>query len=495
LPKAAGASCDVNGLARTADGQLLLMLGDRRKSKQPAQPWLRARDGRWRQVSAPSRLYGWLDNFALIDCGAKVYVPTLHGVWSFDGKRFVSESTLHTSSLWRCGDTLVARGYVRGQHAYEILRDGKWQPFAVPEPDVVPGGLGKQVYLDGKNVLPVRRVRLPAPPPRRRPAPAPAAKVAARTFSFNRFLRTLTEHPAAKKRDEPLDLVSRVKADRGLPLAADVRAYLTALGSHAFEHSVGQWLHPDPNDVLFLDTSSLDRFVEGGLKYPGNAAGLLMDLLPIGCDVSGNCYCVELAKDRSRVFILPHELDELSLVADSLTTFAELNDLEQAWLELADAEGMDWDDHDRDTPAFKALQTRAKALEGRVNAVFDYVATLEMLLGKKPRLRGASTTVVGAKWRLGLVTELSIDRASRDTLQRGLRAERSKLPKASAPPSAFIYRLLCHALLGNEVVVEQLLEGAAKQPSNAVRRACELVTVARRAKPSKAGRWFKALVV
>lgn len=328
LPKAAGASANVNGLACTPAGHLLVMIGHRTKEDAPAQPWLRRSDGRWTSVSAPKPLVGWLSGFGLLNHGSKIYVPTLKGVFSYEAeaRALVRESQFEATSLWRCGDALVARGYRRDEHAHEILIDGQWLPLSVPEPDGVSGARGKQVYVGSKTALPVRRVRLAAPVVSGRATATKVKVTAPRKFAFEAFLENLATHAEAKKRKKPLDLAARVEADRGLPISKELRAYLTLLGSHALDFFVGQWLSADPNDELFLDTSSLDRFVIA-LQDSANVCALVTDLLPIGADISGNRYCVELAKTRSRVFVLDHELDEFTLVSDSLSTFSELNEL------------------------------------------------------------------------------------------------------------------------------------------------------------------------
>lgn len=388
LPKAAGAKPNVNGLACTPAGHLLVMIGDRSKEKAPAEAWLHRIDGDWQQVLAPSPLLGWLSDFGLLNHASKVYVPTMKGVFSYDGESLVNESQQATASLWRCGDTLVARGYKGGQHAHEILRDGRWLPLSVPEPEVVGGAQGKQVYLAGKNALPVRRVRLAAVAPVV-PAEVSTAQAKAtqpRKFEFGGFIENLAKHPDAKKRKKALDLAARVKADRGLPISEELRAYLTVLGTHTLDFCVGHWFNPDPDD---LKASGIDRIA--AFQDSAHTPALLSSLLPIGVDGSGNHYCVELAKARSRVFVLDHDLDEFTLVSDSLCSFAELNELEHEWQELADAEGFDHDDYDRKHPGLQSLQVRAKALAGRVNAVLDYADTLHLLAGKKLVLRGKIT--------------------------------------------------------------------------------------------------------
>jgi hypothetical protein len=161
LPAKAGAQCDVNGVARTIAGELLVMIGVRARES-PARPWLRRSDGTWRELASPLPLVGWVSQFALLPHGAKVYVPTQRGVLSYDGKALRRESSFQAISLWSCSDdTIVARGFKGGQAAHQIARgDGRWTPFAVPAPDVVAGGKGKSVYLTGRNALPVRRVRI-----------------------------------------------------------------------------------------------------------------------------------------------------------------------------------------------------------------------------------------------------------------------------------------------------------------------------------------------
>jgi hypothetical protein len=126
----------------------------------------------FKTIASP-KLESWVGRLRCRAWRNAIYVPTTKGVYAFDGKRFEKTSDFKAVSLWPVGDALVCRGYRDGSPAHEILRDGKWEDFHVPEPGVVSGGHGKVVWLGPREKVPVAKVRIvraPAPPAPRRPA-------------------------------------------------------------------------------------------------------------------------------------------------------------------------------------------------------------------------------------------------------------------------------------------------------------------------------------
>ncbi|HVJ20294.1 MAG TPA: SMI1/KNR4 family protein [Polyangiaceae bacterium] len=487
LPSKAGKSADVCGLARTAQGDLLVMLGDRVKEDAPAKPWLRRRNGRWEELPVKGKLVGWLGRFDCLAHRGKVYIPSERGVFSYDGKALQKESKFNAISLWPCGEHIVARGWRDGVSAHEILRDGVWQPFSVPEPDVVFGGFGKVVYLTKRNKLPLRRVRLPLPKPRS--APIRPSK----GIEYATFLQELSKRKGAKKRSRAIDLAARVAGDIGHAISPELEQYLAVVSSHRLGES-GLWFHLDPEGDGFIDTSgSPERFVDTTFQYGENAQVLLTDTLSIGQDGSGNAYCVELAPKSSRVYFFDHDTNMLEPLADSLSTFAELNDIFQSWSDLEEAEGVDIEDYDAKSPAFQAIRARAKALAGRVHACGDYTDTLDVLAGKKLRLRERDTTLKLSEARHWLSLTFLIERASRSrAVKAGGKVRGLEVPGTA---STTIYWLLHHFLLGNEAELGELIKKQnGSKVSASVKKTIELVQAASGKQKAKSKlAWFAGL--
>jgi hypothetical protein len=178
-------------------------------------------------------------------------------------------------------------------------------------------------------------------------------------------------------------------------------------------------------------------------------------------------------------------------LADSLETFAELNDVMQSWSDLEDAEGFAIDDYDAKSPAVQAVRARAKALVGRVHACGDYGDTLDALVGKKVRLRASNPIVKLSARRQWLASWFLIEEGSREEAERKLRAETRADEKGL--PSTQICRLLGQFLLGDEAL-ESSLAQATRHRAGLVRAVADLVTKARQPARAKSRvRWFAGL--
>jgi hypothetical protein len=492
LPPGTDEQSDVNGLGRTGDGDLLVLIGVLGNRDAPAEPWLRRRDGGWEKVTAPEPLVGWLGRLSLRSHRSRVYIPTVNGVFSYEPGTLRKESSFYARSLWPCGAALVACGYRQGRAAHEIERDGEWRPFSVPEPDVVSGGRGKVVYLTGRNVLPLRRVRLPLAKFSGKKAPSPAVPWIAPAFSYAEFLERLASDKETQRRPRALDVVARVEADAGHAIAPALRRYLEVAGARELGVTRNAWHHMDPASPDFVDTTDLEQFVRA-FQFDANPTALLTDTRIIGQDGSGNSYAVEVAPDSSRVFFYDHDEPGLRLLADSFESFAEMNDVAASWARLEEAEGFDIDDFEAKSPAVRAIQARAKALAGRVSALGDYEHTLNVLAGRKLSLGQSHVIVELSDLRGWLALWFLVEKGSRDQARRQLLAEEKLGDEAKRRPSTEICRLLSQFMLGDKAL-EGTLERAARHRAGLVRAVAELVANAQ--SPSMASapvRWFAGL--
>lgn len=476
---------DIQGLARTPRGDLLVMLAKAGGDDGPATVWLHDKDGAWKALGSDP-LVGWVGTFALRAHGDKVYIPTQHGVFAYANGKLVKESAFYAVSLWPCGERIVARGYRQGSASHDVSAgDGTWRPFAVPEPDVVFGGKGKVKTFGGKKIVPVRRVRLPIP---KAPPAKPQVSTTSNAFAFDAWLRDLAKRPGAKPRKKSIDVVARVEADIGGPIAVDLRRYLEVVGRFDLgEVATGLWFHMNATDDDFLDTSSVERFVTTGLRFHANALGVVTDTLNVGGDGSGNAYCLELGPDRSRVFLFDHDTGRLEPLADSLTTFAELTDVMQRWIDLEEAEGIDIDDFDAKAPSFVAIRERVRALAGRVNPAGDFQDTLPVLAGKKLSYQEKSETLALSDGRAWIGDAFLLERGSIVAATKAAKAERAR--KTSDRPSRHVYALLHHFLLGETAELGRALEAAASHPARVVRVTADAV----RAVKTKEAKWLAAV--
>jgi hypothetical protein len=181
-------------------------------------------------------------------------------------------------------------------------------------------------------------------------------------------------------------------------------------------------------------------------------------------------------------------------LAESLPTFTELNDVMQRWMDLQETEGVDIEDYDAESPAFKAIRASAKALVGRVHACGDYEDTLPVLAGGKVSLRGEDPIAKLGAAREWLALSLHLASVSRKEALRALAKERGLTREASARPSSLLYALLCHSLLDDSEALDVAIAKAAKSPAEIVRRAVELVTAVRSGEPgSSSVAWVAGL--
>jgi hypothetical protein len=170
---------------------------------------------------------------------------------------------------------------------------------------------------------------------------------------------------------DPLSLLSRLCASVPPPRFHTVRRRLELLGSHTLA-SVGLWRIWNPPEGFVPPLGDDPRGIRAVYEEPALMIAAFTGSVALGTDGSGQSYFADHAPKRSDVFIYGPGVGELKFLADSLTSFAQLNDVVERWTVLAAALGWDDDDLeegalDEKAPDFVALRQLAGALRGKVH--------------------------------------------------------------------------------------------------------------------------------
>lgn len=180
-------------------------------------------------------------------------------------------------------------------------------------------------------------------------------------------------------------------------VAQDLSTFLDWYASYAIRE-VGLWRIAKP--------VAMNRKPRRGTTPQLDAAALASatGTLYVGKDGSGARFFVERHPERSEVFIHDPGAGQLALLADSLRTFLEMNELIVRWDRLCETHDIDPDpdaveDIDASTPGFAELRAQARALKGRVNLASrsDFDETIEALAKSTLRAKSKSNVLAAYK--------------------------------------------------------------------------------------------------
>lgn len=293
----------------------------------------------------------------------------------------------------------------------------------------------------------------------------------AKAFSVATYFKQVAKRGGTKTRKTRAHSVETLETSLGTKLAPDVRAFVTFHLDHEVKDAIGRWRTRDDAGLLERAQALPEFLTAWGPVF----VAACTRTIHLGKDGSGCEFFVEANPARSEVFIHHPGAPQLVVLADSLTTFLEINDVIERWDRLADAHEIDveeLDEVDTTQPAFVDIRERARALLGRVNLASgsDYDETLVLLAKKKTKkakLRAKSN--VGASyermmWLMLLLLTRKLGR-KRGEIEARLDAGRTRNPKAAKLP---LYALW-HDFLYAPDNLASTAERAATDPSALVR--------------------------
>jgi hypothetical protein len=401
---------NVIALHAMPDGRLLTLFGG---SEEWVRPWVRSQDGSWERIEAPVRFLVFGGRTVCRWHQGKVLLPTLQGVFSWDGAGPLRrESDFAAASIHPIPGGLLCRGWSHGKTAHQIDDGRGWRRLHVPEPDHVAGGRGKWITLGGGPELPVVKPRMKAPSPSAAPAAESESPPEVSLGSFLRRLETISTPRAT-----PLDAVGEIERHAGVAMAPDLRAFFGVFGVRAFRGGVAHlYLYGD--SFWLPDGGDSDALVARVLDDHRGLLAALTSTVYLGEDAGGQWYFAALEGARSEVFLYSHGVGEMKFFCDSLSTFAELCEIEDQWEAYCEEHGAD--DDDLEDQAVVVASARLRALRdalcdrlGRLNlsrkgsdVASDFDDTMMRLAGME--LEASSATKVGdlfdrAQWLFQLL--------------------------------------------------------------------------------------------
>jgi hypothetical protein len=219
-------------------------------------------------------------------------------------------------------------------------------------------------------------------------------------FSVAHSWRTLANTKGVTRRAKLAHTLASLERSLGTKLAPDVAAFVEFHLAYKVKDQLGLW-HIRPQPSFLEGPQDFAGFVGHGAPF----VAATTRTIAIGKDGSGSQFFAQAHPTRSEVFIHDAGSGKLSLLADSLATFVELNDLMASWNRIADKYDIDIEELDDGaveiSPALQQLLDeqgrRARLLLGRVNCKSgsDYDETLLILSSTKraPKLTSTSDIV------------------------------------------------------------------------------------------------------
>ncbi len=288
-------------------------------------------------------------------------------------------------------------------------------------------------------------------------------------FSVTTYFKQVAKRAGTKaRRKARAHSIETLETSLGTKLAPDVRAFAAFDLDHEVEDAIGLWRTRDDAGLL----ERADTLPEFLTAWGPIFVAACTRTIHLGKDGSGCEFFVEAHPTRSEVSIHHPGDGQLVVLADSLTSFLEMNDVMERWDRYAEAHDLDieeLDDVDTTKAAFVDLRERAGALVGRVNLASrsDYDETLELLAKKKSKVRANSNGGAAyqmMKWLMLLFLTRKLGRR-RGEVEARLEAGRTRNPKAAKLP---LYSLW-HDFLYAPANLAATAERAATDPSALVR--------------------------
>lgn len=300
-------------------------------------------------------------------------------------------------------------------------------------------------------------------------------------FSVADYLRTLAKRKGVTKRAKPAHTLAALEASLGTKLAPDLAAFVEFHLAYEIKDQLALW-HLRP-DASFLEGP---KDVAAFVRHEAPFVAATTKTICIGKDGSGSEFFAQAHPTHSEIFI--HDTGQLSLLADSLATFVELNDLMASWDRVADKFEIDIDQlEDTEVGISPALQKqidehgkRALSLLGRVNCQSgsDYDETLLILSKTKRAPRPTSTSDTEArykamKWLMMVFVTKTIG-AKRAELGARLEVGRKKNRSMAKDP---LYALW-HAFLFHPTEFAEVVERVADDPGPLIRATARIMSKA-----------------